>query len=178
MKKVTVVFSKATSWFAPFSWAIKAAEGTPYSHVAIRVTDDTTGLPLYYQASHTFVNAMCETEFLAEEKVIYSFDFIVADSIDHDIKVFAQSKLGVPYGTIGCIGLAIVQLASWVGIKLHNPFRKLGETYWCSAFIAAMLENADCLKPNEILDDLTPKDLYPLVKSLPPVWNRASNVNT
>jgi len=174
MKTITVVFSKATTWFAPFSWAIMASEGTPYSHVAIKVVDDTTGLPVYYQASHTFVNAMIEAEFLAAEKIIYSFDFNVDPAIDKDAKTFAESKLGVPYGTIGCLGLALVQMAAFVGWKIHNPFRTVGDTYWCSAFVAALLENANCLQSKEILDDLTPKDLYPLIKSLPPVWGQSN----
>lgn len=174
MKQLTVRFSKSTSWYGVFSWLIMLAEGTPYSHVSIRMQDKETGVYITYQASHTFVNAFSEAEFLAEEDVIYSFDFTVDDSIAVDARQFAESRLGVPYGVLGIVGLGIVQIASWLGIKMNNPFPNNGSQYWCSEFVAAALENVDCLQTKENLNDLTPKDLYPLIKSLPLVWHAVS----
>jgi hypothetical protein len=174
MKQITITFSKATAWDAVFSWLIMLAEGTPYSHVAIKMQDLETGVNIVYQASHTFVNAFSEAEFLAAEDVIYSFTFIVDDVIEKDGRKFAENALGVPYGVLGCFGLGIVQIAAWVGIKMNNPFKEVGQTYWCSAFIAAILENADVLITEENLNNMTPKDLYPLIASLPPVWNEKS----
>jgi hypothetical protein len=170
MKNITITFSRSSVWYAVFSWAIMAAEGTPYSHVAIHMTDQETNQLLCYQASHTFVNCMSEPEFLAQEIVTNSFLFSVDDSIEADAKKFAESKLGVSYGTLGCAGLAIVQIASWFGIKMNNPMPDTG-TFWCSEFVAAILENADCLTSKEQLANLTPKDLFPLIKSLPAVWH-------
>jgi hypothetical protein len=178
MKQITITFSKSSSWYAVFSWAIMAAEGTPYSHVAIHMTDAETGNKMCYQASHAFVNEMSEPEFLGQEVVIDTFNFSVDDSIEKDIKTWAEARLGVPYGVLGCAGLAVVQIASWLGIKMNNPFKEIGETYWCSAYVAAALENADCLTSKENLNNMTPKDLFPLIKSLPAVWHAVVPAST
>src|SRR5579859_6646788 len=132
MKNITIVFSKSTQSFAPFSWAIMASEGTPYSHVAVKMLDEETGVMMYYQASHTMLNSMSEEIFLGQEQIIYSFDFQVDDSIAINIRRFAQQRMGLPYGTVSAIGLAYVQLAKYAGQNVHNPFKEVGATYVCS----------------------------------------------
>jgi len=170
MKSITIVFSKAITFFPIFSWLIMLAEGTPFSHVAIKMLDEETGVMMYYQASHTQVNAMTEATWLTQETIIFSFTFNVDDSIAKNAKAFALKALGIPYGVLGICGLAIVQLAKFVHIKMHNPFKEIGATYWCSAFVAAIVENVKELQTKENLNDMTPADLLPMIKSLPTTW--------
>jgi hypothetical protein len=146
------------------------AEQTPYSHVCVMMQDEQTGVNMVYQASHTFVNAMSQAQFLDQEQIVYAFTFSVDDSIEVASRQFAQNRLGVSYGVLGVFGLAVVQIASWLGIKMNNPFPNNGSTYWCSEYVAAILENVDVLVTSENLNNMTPKDLYPLIKSLPSVW--------
>lgn len=168
MKTIQVIFSKSTAKFAPFSWAIMWAEKTSYSHVAVRMIDDETKLPVYYQSSHMFVNCMGETQWLGQEQTIKSFEFQVDDELHEKCKAFAINKLGVPYGIIGSIGLGWVLLNKMFGKTISNPFKEVGATYVCSQFVAALLENAKNSGLEQAdLDDMTPLALFPIVENLP-----------
>lgn len=145
-------------------------EKTPYSHVAIKMTDNSTNEVIYYQASHTMVNEMSEAEFLSQEKIVYSFDFNVDSSIKLAAQKFAIENLGVPYGTLSILGLAYVQSAKWLGFNVSNPFKDNGETYVCDQFIATMLIKVDGLILPKDINDLTPKDLYPIIQAMPKQW--------
>lgn len=148
-----------------------ATEHTNYSHVAIKMVDSETNQTVYYQSSHTVVNCMSEAMFLSQESIMDSFDFQVDDSIKIAAKTFGIESLGLPYGVLSCVGLAIVQIASYVGIKMDNPFRDEGQTYVCSEFIATLLSKVDSLNVGMPLDDVRPVDLYPLVQQLPKIWS-------
>jgi hypothetical protein len=168
MKTMSVVFSKSTSPYGVFSWLIMWAEKTPYSHVSIRIMDEETQLPVYYQASHTMVNCMGEPEWLSQEQIIYKFDYQVDDSIQKSVKAFSIGKLGVGYGVLSVFGLACVQIMKCFGKTINNPFKEVGATYVCSQFVAALLENANVPALEQIdLDNVTPADLYNIVKDLP-----------
>jgi hypothetical protein len=171
MEQISIIFSRASSETAIFSKLIMATEGTQYSHVAIRMKDSETGQIVYYQASHTMVNEMSEYEFLSQETIIDRFDFQVDYQIKVAAKTFAINNLGVPYGVLSILGLALVQAAKWIGISIHNPFKQNGQTYVCSQFVATMLETVDGVNLPENIDDITPADLYPIVQNLPKVWN-------
>lgn len=169
MEKLTIIFSRSSSKIPVFSWLIMATEGTNFSHVALRMIDSETNQPFYYQASHTMVNEMGEEQFLKQEIIVESYDFEITPEIKKSIKEFAIDNLGVPYGVISIIGLAIVQLAKWLGIKIKNPLSDEGKTYVCSELVATILSK----KLNVVLpdnpDDITPKDLHAIVSKLPRV---------
>lgn len=175
MKSISIVFSRSSSAFAPFSWLIMKSENTDYSHVAFKIVDEDTGITMYYQASHTMVNTMSEAIFLAQEKVISSFDFQIDDALIVNGKRFAQERLGLPYGVTSSFGLAYVQIAKWLNIKATNPFKEVGAQYVCSQFVAAFLEEVDGLSISMDLNDVTPRDLFPIVESLPKVWIKTSH---
>src|ERR1017187_1265933 len=134
MKTIQVVFTKSTKKLPVFSWLIQWAEHTDYSHVAIRMIDSETQLPIYYQSSHTMVNCMGEEEFLAEEKILNSFEFQIDDSLQVALHAFAIKQLGKPYGVVSTVGLGWVQLNKLFGRKTTNPFKQVGATYVCSQF--------------------------------------------
>ena len=73
MKQITIGFSRASSSFPIFSWAIMAAQRTNYSHVYLKYIDPTLNIITYFQASHTLVNYMSEATFLAQETVVKEF---------------------------------------------------------------------------------------------------------
>lgn len=167
METISIVFSKSSGTFPIFSWLIMAAEQTPYSHVSIKMMDDEISQPVIYQASHTMVNEMSETEFLSQETVVYSFDFQVSPAVKQNIKKFAINQLGVSYGILSIIGLAYVQIVAWFGKKIDNPFKENGQTYVCSQFIASVLEACTNVSISEPINDITPKDMYGIVKNFP-----------
>jgi hypothetical protein len=170
MKIIQIVFSKSTSKFAPFSWAIMLIEKTTYSHVSIKLIDSETNLPIYYQASHMAVNCMSENMWLTQEEIIESFQFEIDDKLQIDFKTFAIEKLGLPYGVVSIFGLGIVQFFKLFGKKINNPFKEAGATYVCSQLIAALLENAKVISLNSVdLNNMTPEDLHAIVENLPKI---------
>ena len=169
MKQITVGFSKACTFFPIFSWLIMLTEGTPYSHVYIKVTDTEAKIPLVYQASHSFVNSMGETMWASQETVIQEFNFQVSDVSYQKIKAFSIAQLGVPYGVLSIVGLAWVQMLKCVGISATNPFRDNGQTYVCSQFVSTILESCENVSISENINNITPKDLFAIVQKLPQV---------
>jgi hypothetical protein len=169
MEQISVIFSKSSSLYGVFSWLIMWAEGTPYSHVSIRMTDDETGQIVYYQASHTFVNVMEEVEWLTQETIVDRFDFQVNQAVKDSLKAFAIANLGKPYGLLSILGLSYVQIMSWFRVKVNNPFRDEGQTFVCSQFAAALLEQCSDVSIPENINNITPKDMHILISSLPKV---------
>lgn len=175
MKNISIIFSKSSISFPIFSWLIMLTEGTPYSHVAMKIHDRQTDVTLYYQASHTMVNTMSEEQFLNQEKIIYSFDFEVDDSVAISIRKFAQINMGIPYGKLAILGLAYVQFMKLFKINTRNPFKTVGKEYVCSQFVGATVEKATNIDLPGDLNDLTPAMFYPIVKNLPKRWLGDSN---
>lgn len=170
MEKISIIFSTSTKKFNLFSRLIMWAEGSPYSHVAIRMDDNELDTYVIYQASHTIVNEMSEEQFLEQEIIIDEFWFDVDDRLKLIAKRFAVNNLGKPYGVFSILGLGLVYLCKAFRIKINNPFREAGKTYVCSQFVAALLNRTTNVILDEDINDITPKDLYKIVKSLPKVW--------
>jgi hypothetical protein len=167
MKQITVGFSKASTSFPIFSWLILWTQGTPYSHVYLKYTDEVLNQTMYYQASHTVVNSMDEATFLGQETVIEEFSFDVSDAAFQAWMQFAANNAGLPYGTLEILGLLCVQIASLVGIKMHNPLKEAGATWICDQLIAAGLQSCDNITLPKPLNDMVPEDVFNLVSSLP-----------
>ena len=167
MKQITVGFSRASTKFPIFSWLIMAVQRTPYSHAYLKYQDVNLNRTVVYQASHTLVNYMSEATFLAQETVVQEFTFNVSDAAFLAMQQFAVDNAGKPYGVLEIIGLGLVELALAVGIKMHNPLKEAGSTWICDQLVAALLSNCANVKLPMPLDDMTPKDVYTLVSSLP-----------
>jgi hypothetical protein len=176
MKNISIIFSKASTFFPIFSWLIMLTERTPYSHVAMKVQDVQTGITLYYQASHTMVNTMSEDQFLAQESIVYSFDFGVDDNVAIAIRRFVQINMGIPYGKLAILGLTYVQFLKLFKINIKNPFKTVGKEYVCSQFIGATVEKATNITLPVDVNDLTPVMFYPIVENLPKIWLGNKNV--
>jgi hypothetical protein len=167
MKQITIGFSRACTTFPIFSWAIMLVQRTNYSHVYLKYQDEYLGQPMHYGASHTLVNYMSAPVFLSQETVVKEFTFNVSDATFLSTLQFAANQAGKPYGLLEICGLALVELASFVGIKISNPFKEAGATWICDQLVAAMLNTCENVTLPMPLDNMTPKDVYNLVSSLP-----------
>jgi hypothetical protein len=167
MKQITIGFSRACTVLPIFSWIIMAVQRTSYSHVYLKYEDEYLGQTMYYQASHTLVNSMSEAVFLSQETVIQEFTFNVSDASFLSCMKFAANQAGKPYGIMEICGLALVELASFVGLKVHNPFKDAGQTWICDQLIAELLVTCENVKLLMPLDDMNPKDMNALVSTLP-----------
>lgn len=169
MKQITIGFSRASTSFPIFSWLIMAVQKTPYSHCYLKYQDEYLGQTMYYQASHTLVNYMSAEVFLAQETVVQEFNFQVSDASYKAIMQFAANQAGKPYGVKEIFGLAVVELALAVGIKMQNPFKEAGTTWICDQLIASLVQSCEGVTLPMPLDNMTPKDMFALVSTLPPV---------
>jgi hypothetical protein len=156
-----------------FSWIIMAAENVDFSHVYIKAFDDEIQEWVYYQASHDLVNLMTEQVFLSQEKVIHEYDFTISDAAFEKMKKFVMDNMGKAYSLKEVLGLAIVQILSYFGVSINNPFSD-NTGFVCSVFVAAALDD---LSQKNILFDLanaTPKNMLAIVSQLPKDLNVGS----
>lgn len=144
-----------------------AVQRTNYSHVYLKYQDEFLGQPMYYQASHTLVNSMSETVFLAQETVVQEFTFNVSDASFLACMIFAANQAGKPYGTMEILGIAISEIAMIANVKIDNPFKDAGTTWICDQLIAELLATCENVKLPMPLDDMIPKDMFNLVSTLP-----------
>ena len=141
---------------------------TPFSHVAIQMTDGDTGQVVYYQASGLSVNVVSEAQFLSSEKIINIVDFAVSDKVFSTGKAFAISQLGKPYSALAILGFALQILLGMAHIHITNPFRADGSSWVCSQLGAGYIDAADNL--NLDVSEMTPLALYAAVQKLPNTW--------
>lgn len=156
MRKIYVGFSKSTKFFPIYSWAIRAIEGTKFSHVYVR-HETKYGVDIVYQASGTQVNFMNEELFFKKSDVVREFQFEVTNDAFDTYMRFAMKNAGKPYGILQAIGIAIYSL---FGLK-NNPFPSGQAAYVCSELVAEILFEIGKFKyDRELFDKLTPKDLF------------------
>ena len=167
MATVTIGFSKSSSKFAPFSWIIKLVQGTPYSHAYLKIHRDDINRDVYYQASHDLVNFMSSTQFNNEETIIKEIDFEFTDSDKIKLSQFMYDQLGKPYAVSEILGLLCVVLCAKIGIKIQNPVQDGTSQFYCSELVSYFLSQCDGITLPKDLADMTPKDLYEFVQTLP-----------
>jgi hypothetical protein len=167
MKQITIGFSRACTNFPVFSWLIMAVQRTPYSHVYLKYQDEFLGQPMYFQASHTLVNSMSEPVFLAQETVVQEFTFTISDEMFQATLKNAANQAGKPYGILEILGLAIMELAMAINVRVQNPVADAGSTWICDQLIAYLLSMCMDVKLPMPLNDMTPKDVFALVSTLP-----------
>jgi hypothetical protein len=167
MKQLTIGFSRASTSFPIFSWLIMLVQKTPYSHVYLKYDDEYLGQTMIFQASHTLVNSMSESVFLSQETVVQEFVFNVSDESFLATMKNAANQAGKPYGVMEILGLAVVEIGLFFGKKWQNPVKDAGTTWVCDQLIAYLLSLCENVKLTEPLNDMTPKDVYNLVSTLP-----------
>lgn len=167
MKTLTIGFSKSSKKFGIFSWLIMWVQGTKYSHSYLKYPCGwRPEKSIYFQASHASVNFMDDTRFLAEETVVKEFAFTVDDDKFARMQDFCLDNSAKPYGVLSIFGFAYKIIANRLGFKVHNPVRDALMTPVCSQLVAELLVDLDVTLAMDI-NDITPKDLFPIVEALP-----------
>lgn len=106
-------------------------------------------------------------EKVAQEKVVREFTFNVSEASFLIAQQFAVDNAGKPYGVLEICGLFLSELALLFGIKMQNPFKDAGSTWICDQLQAALLEKCTNVQLSKPINDMTPKDMYALVSTLP-----------
>lgn len=157
MRKIYVGFSKPIHKILPiYSWAIRALEGTKFSHVYVRHSTKYD-IDIVYQASGTQVNFESGELFFKKAEAIKEFLFEITDEAFDSYMKFAIQNAGKPYGILQVFGIAVYSL---LGLK-KNPFPSGSANYVCSEFVGEILFEIGRFKyDREVFDKLTPKDLF------------------
>lgn len=165
MRELIIGFSTHKNKYAPFSLAIRAVQGTDYSHVYVRTESKYWNRSYIYQASGTKVNMVTLPVFLDSNVVLKEFRIQVPDETYKKVVGYAMDKCGKDYGVFQILGLVYVLAAKRVCDKnIKNPIK---DGFICSELVAILLRELsdqfqieDFLYENKLTyDTITPKDI-------------------
>lgn len=160
--KITLVFTKSKKSFPIFSWLIRLWTWKSYSHIAYKI-QIKDWKPVYYQASKYNVNCESEDIFLKQHHIVKTYEIDTNRANLIKINKICFEQLGICYGILQILGIAIVDVLKLLGIKTKNPFRKgtsCSEVIYTNIIVPLFGEmgyNPDTIKPHHIEDLLNYK---------------------
>ena len=174
MDTLIVGFSRPSGWFEPFSWLIRLAYWSRFSHAYVRLTIDDLDREIIFQASGTAVNFIGSDLFDSREVIFKEFKFPISSDKKKALLQFAIDQLGKPYGVKGILGMGLVRIGELLGIKINNPFTYDQSSDFCSEMTAYILENYEGVTISTPVANLAPKNLFKIVNKLPPMGGLVS----
>lgn len=153
---IRIGFSRPkNSKFAFFSWAIRAVDKTPYSHVYVRWFSKTAETWVTYEAAGHSVRFLSNKLFEKNLDVVKEFEIKLSEECWPKLLRFCLDNASVSYGKKQILGIA---LAKAFRLK-QNPFKDEEDTMVCSELVGRVLEHMGITfdKPLDLLD---PKDIF------------------
>lgn len=161
MREIIVGFSKPKGWFKPYSWLIRAIEGTSYSHTYIKTYARSADTWLVYQASGVQVNFIGEKRFYAAVQVVKEFNLTISEDSYGKFLNFAIRESGAPYGIKGVLGNPLARVFN---LK-KNPFGDGSTSYYCVELVARVLKDGlGVVVSDDELEKIGLKELYELLE--------------
>jgi len=163
LRKIILGFSKPKTFLPLFSWAIRAVEMTPYSHVFVKISSESLNTTLIYQASGTQVNFMGVKHFKDAAHIFEEFEFEVSDENYKQFLVWAVQEAGAPYGLKTVLGILVVKCFN---LK-RNPCSDKNKTWFCSELAGRILKDFVGVQISE--DELEvkgPRRIYEICKEI------------
>lgn len=166
--EIKIGFTKPRAWFSPFSWAIRLAYGTPYSHVYVEWESPALGCRLIYEAAGTMVHFTSPVIFEQKDIVLKKYSIQISDETRKKLMRNCIMKCGVPYAIKEALGMGIVQFLKLFGIKLKkNPLGSGASKTKCSELVYDVLleilsdedKNELIKKINDEQDLVSPLDI-------------------
>ena len=162
---IVVGFSRHPG-FAPGSWLLCAAEGTPYSHAYIKIRSESLDRTLIYQATGIGVYFIGEAQFLLRATPVEEYSFEISDAAKKTFLQKAIDKTGLPYSRMQVIGIGIMRLCALFGKKISNPFKNGDKAYVCCELVDAALCELGLFPDDVDKDCIGLRDLRDHVKTL------------
>jgi len=153
MDEIIVGFSRPKAFFEPFSWLIRLATWSPFSHAYIRYYNSELDRWIIFQASGLKVNLIGQTMFNDAEDIYEEYVVPISDATKMSVLQNAVDDLGSPYGIWQIMGFVIVLLVGLFGKSIKNPFYSKS-SYFCSELVADILTEIG-------LGDLDPSNMSP-----------------
>lgn len=159
MRVITIGFSRPKNQFLPvFSWAIRAFEKTPYSHVYLSWRS-VAGPEVVYEAGGSRVRFMNRKIFDKIAHTTHSFTFLIDAAAYKKLMRFVMTNVGIRYGVRQILGIALSRIMGWK----NNPFADGKKSQVCSETVAYFLRdvlgydinfNPETAGPREIFEYL------------------------
>lgn len=155
MKTITIGFSKPINKFLPlYSYAIRWAYKTEYSHVFVKFKSESLGRDIVYESVGVEVRFVGTTQWGLHAKVLKEYQITVTDEQYTKIMQFCIDNAGVSYGIWQSAG---VYLAKLLKLK-RNIFSRGTDHEICSEIVARILQIAD-IPIEKNVDIVAPKDI-------------------
>lgn len=164
MDSITIGFSRPKGGFQPFSWLIRLAYWSPFSHAYVQFNIPKIG-NVIFQASGTKINLIGEPLFNSKEMIYKEFTLPISSKKKIELIKFAVAQLGKPYNLRGILGMAIVRIGQLLGLKWHSPFSYTGTEAFCSELVAKILEKYESIDVGPVADD-SPKAVYDILEKV------------
>ena len=165
MRRIIVGFSRPKK-FGIFAKLIMWVDKIPYSHVYIKWHWNGIGRDIIYQASKFAVNFESNITFDGHALSVEEYEVDISDDCHKKMMQFCMDNANKPYGFKEILGFAWVKIVAKFGKKIRNPFPSNGSSFVCSTLGAEILQITDILDDSVVSEDIDPKDLNGMVKSL------------
>jgi hypothetical protein len=165
MDTIVVGFSRPSGWFEPFSWLIRLAYWSSFSHTYIKYNVKELNINLIIQASGLTVNLISENVFDPRENIYKEFTLPIEIKNKKALIQFGLNQLGKPYNIFGIFGMAWVRLGQVIGRKWNNPISYNGSSDFCSELVGYLLENFENINAGNVAN-LAPVDVYKIISQL------------
>jgi len=157
MRTLSIVFTKSKKTLAIGSGLIRWWTSKPYSHVARHIVL-SGDIDMYYQANEGKVNYEVKEIFDTKHTVVRDYEIIVDDQCYKAISRACLQQAGKPYALWQNLGIVYVDIMSWVGKTVENPWKKglnCSELVYRNVLkpmIPALNYAPDAIKPHQIED--------------------------
>jgi hypothetical protein len=160
MKKLTIGFSiPKNNLFPLFSWAIRAYEGTPFSHVYVR-WQTSVGPSICYHAAHATLHFLSDTQFNKQITTVDSFEFEVSDEQFGKLLKYCLETCGNDYALVGVLAIPLVDF-----FKLNkNPIGGGPLAQYCAELVYRIVGEMTGEKLTYDADRVKLKQVYDFVK--------------
>jgi len=164
MNEITIGFSRPKGGFQPFSWLIRLAYWSPFSHAYVQFDIPKIGTVIF-QASGAKINLISEKNFNSKEFIYREFTLPISSKKKIEVMKFAIDQLGKPYNIRGILGMSIVRIGQLLGKNWSSPFAYNGSSAFCSEIVANILEKYEDIDMGNVADD-SPQAVYAILEKV------------
>ena len=147
-----------------FSWVIRLAYWSPFSHAYVQFDIPNIGTVIF-QASGLKINLIGEPLFNSIEDIYAEFTLPITEEKKTELIKFAFGQLGKPYNVRGILGMTYVRIGQLLGLNLSSPFPYSDSSAFCSELVARILEQYENIDAGNVADD-SPQAVYDILTKL------------
>ena len=165
--KLKIGFSRPTGKTLPiFSWLIRLAEWTPYSHVYIQWYNKYTDTTVTYEAGGHSVHFVGQTIFNKRAHTVHEYEIEITKEQHKSLMTYCFRNAGIKYGMLQILGIGYSKFMGLFGKKVKNPFTDGKRSMVCSELAGNVLSDILLKEHNLDLDVAGPRAIYEFMEQL------------